>query len=111
MLTTARRGLCSRGLCRWIIFPLPSAWPLRSLTGLLVCGPLTRFSLSVLDLGGAFTRRGQDSYARVFIWRPNTAGRFHFPVAFLKRIRLNSRAFVLTDPTWRPSNFAILSAL
>src|SRR6266850_7257904 len=33
---------------RSVISPSPSAWPLRSSTGLLVCGPLTRFSLSVL---------------------------------------------------------------
>jgi len=41
----------------------------------------------------------------------SVGGLFHFPFTFLTTTRFNSRAFVLTDPTWRPSNFAILSAL
>src|SRR5712671_5184009 len=40
------------------------------------------------------------------------SGLDHFSTfSLLERIRFNSRAFVFTDPTWRPSNFAILSAL
>src|SRR5882762_1941739 len=51
-----------------------------------VGGPFSDRGLASLylccDLGGACTRQGQDSHALVFIWRPNTAGRFHFPFAF-----------------------------